>query len=55
MVGLLRPSAKNMPARDLFERHGFTKLGEDAAGNSTWQIDLQTAAIGRPDWFAAAT
>lgn len=52
--GLLRPSAKNMPARDLFERHGFTKLGEDAAGNSSWVIDLPTAAIGRPDWFAEA-
>jgi FkbH-like protein len=50
--GQLRPTAKNMPARDLFERHGFTKLAEDAAGNSTWQIDLRTATIDRPDWFA---
>lgn len=51
LSGQLRPSAKNLPARDLFERHGFTRLGEDGSGNSTWELNLQNAPIGYPDWF----
>lgn len=52
LSGQLRPTPKNAPARDLFARHGFTKLGEDEEGNSRWELDLQQAAIQCPDWFA---
>lgn len=47
----LRPTPKNMPARDLFERHGFAKVAEDEAGNSRWVLALPEAAIPFPDWF----
>ncbi|MFT7774328.1 HAD-IIIC family phosphatase [Roseateles sp.] len=51
LSGQLRPTAKNMPARDLFERHGFAKQSEDEAGNSRWVLELREAAIPFPDWF----
>lgn len=51
LSGQLRPSAKNLPVRDLFERHGFARLGEDGSGNSAWELDLQSAPIGYPGWF----
>ena len=51
LVGQLRPSAKNMPARDLFARHGFVMVDEDAAGNSRWELDLSDATVALPDWF----
>ncbi|MDM4764889.1 HAD-IIIC family phosphatase [Pelomonas sp. SE-A7] len=51
LSGQLRPTAKNQPARDLFERHGFSKQSEDAEGNSRWQLDLGISPIAFPDWF----
>lgn len=51
LSGQVRPTAKNMPARDLFERHGFAKQFEDEAGNSRWVLDLREASIAFPDWF----
>ncbi|MFH7044205.1 HAD-IIIC family phosphatase [Paucibacter sp. JuS9] len=49
--GQLRPTAKNQPARDLFERHGFSKESEDAEGNSRWVLDLRESFIAFPAWF----
>jgi FkbH-like protein len=49
--GELRPSAKNAPVLDLFERHGFGKIAEDSMGNSSWELDLHRAAVQYPDWF----
>lgn len=51
LSGQVRATAKNMPARDLFERHGFAKQSEDEAGNSHWMLDLREASITFPDWF----
>jgi FkbH-like protein len=51
LVGQLRPSAKNAPVRDLFERHGFSRRSEDEAGNSIWELDLDRAPVNCPDWL----
>lgn len=45
------PTAKNMPARDLFERHGFSKLEGTEEGTTLWRLDLATGAIQWPAWF----
>jgi predicted enzyme involved in methoxymalonyl-ACP biosynthesis len=51
VTGLLIPTAKNAPVRDLFERHGFTKTAENAAGETRWRIALPQERIRWPDWF----
>jgi FkbH-like protein len=51
ITGRVVPTAKNMPARDMFERHGFTRTSEDAAGTTFWQLDLPRDAIACPPWF----
>ena len=33
-------TAKNLPVRDLFERHGFDKVSQDDAGASLWRIGV---------------
>ncbi len=54
LTGRLIPSEKNVPVRDLFERHGFVKAGEDAAGTSTWEFGLADGVLARPAWFRDA-
>ena len=51
LCGRVVPTEKNMPVRDLFERHGFRKLGEDEFGTTTWELDLAKTAVQAPDWF----
>jgi FkbH-like protein len=51
LAGELIPTAKNMPVRDLFERHGFAKVNEDASGASLWRIRLPEQRVQYPDWF----
>ena len=48
---LVIPTAKNAPARDVFERHGFVKVDEDASGTTRWRLDLATASVAWPAWF----
>ena len=45
------PTAKNAPARDVYERHGFVKVDEDALGVTRWRLDLATAPVAWPAWF----
>lgn len=54
LTGRLIPSEKNVPVRDLFERHGFVKTGEDAAGASAWEYDVAKGVLARPVWFRDA-
>lgn len=54
LSGQLRPTARNMPAQDMFERHGFAKVSEDRSGNSIWELPVRTRAVECPDWFAPA-
>ena len=49
--GRVVPTEKNMPVRDLFEKHGFRKLGEDESGMTTWELDLAKTTVHAPDWF----
>jgi FkbH-like protein len=49
--GLVIPTAKNAPARDVFDRHGFVKVGEDASGVTRWRLSLATASVAWPAWF----
>jgi len=51
IAGRIIPTAKNVPARDLFERHGFTKVDEDPSGATRWQLDLAFATVPWPAWF----
>ena len=43
-------TAKNAPARDLFERHGFVREHEDAR-ESSWRLDLAGHRVEWPAWF----
>ncbi len=52
--GRVVPSDKNMPARDLFEKHGFSKLHEDPGGTTSWEFDLSSEPVRRPAWFRMA-
>jgi len=54
ILAVVVPTPKNVPARDVFERHGFDKIGEDAAGTATWRLDLAGGGIAWPAWFRRA-
>ncbi len=51
LCGRVVPTEKNLPVRDLFEKHGFRKLGEDEFGSTTWELDLAQVTVQAPDWF----
>ena len=53
LAGRFIATAKNAPASSVFEAHGFTKRGEDAAG-ATWELDLTRASIAPPAWIQRA-
>ncbi len=40
IIGYYYPTAKNNMVRDFYDRMGFTKVNEDADGNTTWEFDL---------------
>lgn len=41
IVGYYYPTAKNNMVRDFYDRMGFTKVSEDADGNTVWEFDLK--------------
>lgn len=49
--GRVVPTDKNMPIRDLFDRHGFNKQIEDDSGTTSWELDLKCSSVQRPAWF----
>jgi len=51
VTGRLIPTSKNVPVRDLFERHNFSKQGQDATGTTMWELDLELGQVERPAWF----
>jgi FkbH-like protein len=51
LTGVIVPTNKNAPVRDLFERHGFEKVGTDPDGTSHWSRALAKGAIAWPPWF----
>ena len=54
LVGEYRPTAKNAPVRDLYERQGFQHLRDTDEGG-IWTLDLVGASpLDVPDWFEVA-
>jgi FkbH-like protein len=51
VTGVIVPTPKNAPVRDLYERHGFAKLAEDADGSTRWSCNLAESAVASPDWL----
>lgn len=51
LYGKVVPTDKNVPSRDLFDKHGFSKQSEDAQGITSWELDLTCKPVRLPDWF----
>ncbi len=51
LIGEYIPTKKNVPARDLYERHGFELIGTDEDGVTRWQLDLSTSTIEVPEYI----
>jgi FkbH-like protein len=51
VVGRLIPTPKNLPVRDLFERHGFRQVAVEANDVTVWTLDLADAQVHWPEWF----
>lgn len=49
--GQVIPTAKNQPARDLFERHGFVPQGPPGDGARGWLLQLDRRVVAMPEWF----
>ncbi|MBO4905189.1 MAG: HAD family hydrolase, partial [Lachnospiraceae bacterium] len=47
IVGYYYPTAKNNMVRDFYDRMGFTKVSEDAEGNTVWEFDLTAEYINK--------
>jgi FkbH-like protein len=47
----LIPTEKNVPVRDLFERHRFERVSGDGAGATGWRISLPDQRVSWPEWF----
>jgi FkbH-like protein len=55
LKGKVIPSAKNLPAQDLFSRHGFQKTSQNASGETFWTLDVTQTPISFPDWMKVIT
>ncbi|OGB11627.1 MAG: hypothetical protein A3E79_07985 [Burkholderiales bacterium RIFCSPHIGHO2_12_FULL_61_11] len=51
LCGRVVPTGKNVPVRDLFAKHGFSKQSEDESGTTSWELDLACSPVRRPSWF----
>ena len=49
--GRIVPTAKNAPARDLYERHGFQSDPSDSTEQAAWSLGLSTGGIQYPKWM----
>jgi FkbH-like protein len=50
IVGSIVPTDRNMPVRDLYDRHGFSSV-ESNDRETRWQLDIESAVIDAPRWF----
>ena len=53
--GRVVPTAKNQPARNLYDRHRFHQIAEAASGETTWLLDLDSRMVSFPQWFKIIT
>jgi FkbH-like protein len=51
--GRIIPTAKNVPVRDLFEKHRFEKLDETKTGETRWMLNLNEGPVPWPHWLTA--
>ena len=49
--GAVIPTPKNVPARDLFDKHGFQMIAEESSGTTYWERDVSIERISFPDWY----
>lgn len=45
------PTKKNPPARDFYERHGFSMVSTSQDGTVTWTLDLSEKSVEVPEWI----
>jgi FkbH-like protein len=50
LEGRIEPTDRNIPVRDLYERHGFKSVESDANG-IMWRFDLAQGNITPPSWL----
>lgn len=50
LEGWILPTARNVPVRDVYERHGFTAVQTTDRGTK-WRLDLVTATVDSPSWL----
>ncbi|MBF0178492.1 MAG: HAD family hydrolase [Magnetococcales bacterium] len=50
VLGRVIPTPKNLPARPMYERHGFA-LRSDTLGESVWVLEFAAGEVGMPPWF----
>jgi len=50
LTGWFAPTAKNAPAKDFYESHGFHRIAE-ANGSTQWELDLRGTMPQCPDWI----
>jgi FkbH-like protein len=48
--GKIIPTAKNEPARQLYELHGFQRASDGENGEVCWILDLKERSIDYPTW-----
>ncbi len=52
--GLIIPTSRNIPIRDLYQKHYFQGIREDDDGSTQWTLDVSEQRVSRPDWFTVA-
>ncbi|MFW9788411.1 MAG: HAD-IIIC family phosphatase [Candidatus Thorarchaeota archaeon] len=50
IIGEYKPTKKNPPAADLYEKHGFG-MPTESNGGKTWILNLDTDTVEVPDWI----
>jgi len=51
LTGRIVSTPKNLPVRDLFERHGFKIDSSNGEGETIWRLALASGQIQMPKWF----
>ena len=51
LTGRIVSTPKNLPVRDLFERHGFKIDSSNGEGETIWRLALASGQIQIPKWF----
>jgi FkbH-like protein len=55
LCGSVIPTQKNVPARDLYQRHGFAQVSESENGTTDWRLDVRSDVLPMPSWMKVRT